>query len=70
MIFSQVWDETSPWIEDYVIIPVGSVIEPEDDLTVGDVVCFTSSLLTDEGKEKYFSFLYFSLSKRLTFVCY
>ena len=47
----QVWDENSPWIEDYVNIAVGSVIEPVEDYSVGDVVCFTSSLLTQEGMD-------------------
>ena len=51
------WDETSPWIEDYVIVPVGSVVEPEGDMSVGDVICFTSSLLTEEGKEYHHNFL-------------
>ncbi|XP_071795697.1 nuclear pore membrane glycoprotein 210-like isoform X2 [Asterias amurensis] len=46
----KVWDKNSPWIEDYVNIPVGSVVEPSKGFTVGDVICFRSPLLTGEGQ--------------------
>ena len=41
---------------------MGSVVEPEGDMSVGDVVCFTSSLLTEEGEGyhvKVFFFFFF-----------
>ncbi|XP_038053561.1 nuclear pore membrane glycoprotein 210-like [Patiria miniata] len=46
----KVWDKNSPWIEDYVNIPVGSVVQPSRTFVVGDVICFRSPLLTVEGQ--------------------
>ncbi|XP_022099452.1 nuclear pore membrane glycoprotein 210-like isoform X2 [Acanthaster planci] len=46
----KVWDKNSPWIEDYVNIPVGSVVQPSQTFVVGDVICFRSPLLTVEGQ--------------------
>ncbi|XP_071512100.1 nuclear pore membrane glycoprotein 210-like [Diadema antillarum] len=46
----KVWDSENPWIDDYVSIPVGSVIRPEEGLVVGDIICLGSPLLSQEGQ--------------------
>nr|XP_054758778.1 nuclear pore membrane glycoprotein 210-like isoform X1 [Lytechinus pictus] len=46
----KVWDSESPWIDDYVGIPVGSVVQPDQGLVVGDIVCLRSPLLSSEGQ--------------------
>ncbi len=46
----QVWEKSSPQLSDYVSITVGSVIQPtQATVTLGDLVCFSSPLLTQTG---------------------
>uniref|UniRef100_A0A8C4TG96 Nucleoporin 210 n=1 Tax=Erpetoichthys calabaricus TaxID=27687 RepID=A0A8C4TG96_ERPCA len=46
-----VWDTEHPGIADYVALPVQHAIMPDEaeNLVVGDVICFSSSLVNQEG---------------------
>nr|XP_020654120.1 nuclear pore membrane glycoprotein 210 isoform X2 [Pogona vitticeps] len=46
----KVWDSEHNGITDYVPLPVQNIIGPElRDIVVGDVICFSSSLVNQEG---------------------
>lgn len=46
----KVWDMEASVPPDYIRIVTGPAIDPSDvELTVGDVICFGSPLLTKEG---------------------
>lgn len=50
------WDVESPIAPDYIKIVTGTAIDPANvQLTVGDVICFGSPLVTQEGKLNLFS---------------
>ena len=47
----QVWDQNNPGMADYVNIPVGNAIIPSHRrVTLGDIVCFSSPVITAAGK--------------------
>ncbi|XP_071946091.1 nuclear pore membrane glycoprotein 210-like [Antedon mediterranea] len=46
----KVWDQRNPRIEDYASVAVGSIITSEQPVTFGDVLKFTTPLLTGEGQ--------------------
>ena len=47
----QVWDRERPSLADYVLIDVGYAIAPAaSSLTLGDVVCLSSPLVTENGE--------------------
>ncbi|XP_060109889.1 nuclear pore membrane glycoprotein 210-like [Heteronotia binoei] len=47
-----VWDEKHPGMADYIPVPVEHVIEPDlsEPLALGDVVCFNTPLVDQEGE--------------------
>lgn len=47
-----VWDEKHPGMADYVPVPVEHAVEPSltEPLSVGDVVCFSTPLVNQEGQ--------------------
>ncbi|KAG1690966.1 Nuclear pore membrane glycoprotein 210 [Nymphon striatum] len=46
----KVWDSSNPRISDYIMIDVDSAVFPAvSQLTLGDVVCFSSRILSDNG---------------------
>lgn len=47
-----VWDERHPGMADYIAVPVEHAIEPglSAPLAVGDVVCFSTPLVSQEGQ--------------------
>jgi len=47
----KVWDKINPSIVDYVGIPVNTAVYPADlVVALGSVICFTSPLVSTEGK--------------------
>lgn len=50
--YDQVWDTNNPRLADYVGISVGLSVYPrEEEFNVGDVVCFHSPIVSQEGKQ-------------------
>ncbi|XP_033126135.1 nuclear pore membrane glycoprotein 210-like [Anneissia japonica] len=47
----KVWDQRNTRMEDYVNVAVGSIIDSEHPITFGDVLKFTTPLLTGEGQK-------------------
>ncbi|XP_074660511.1 nuclear pore membrane glycoprotein 210-like [Tubulanus polymorphus] len=46
----RVWDEANPRISDFINIVVGVAIQPSKmTVTVGDIICFSSPIRSDEG---------------------
>lgn len=53
-----VWDSDNVGVADYVPLPVGHAIHPDEAhrLVVGDVVCFSAQLTSPEGETATWSF--------------
>ena len=46
----QIWDDNNPRMADYINVDVGYAIKPaQANITLGDVVCFTSPVVTASG---------------------
>lgn len=55
----KVWDVDSSIPPDYIQIVTGTAIDPADiDLTVGDVICFGSPLVTQEGRYTFNKYIH------------
>ncbi len=47
----KIWDDNNPRMADYINIDVGYAIKPaQANVTLGDVVCLTSPVVTASGK--------------------
>ncbi|XP_067124588.1 nuclear pore membrane glycoprotein 210-like isoform X2 [Centruroides vittatus] len=47
----KVWDAINPHLVDYINMIIGTAIDPiETSLTIGDIVCYSSPLVTQEGQ--------------------
>ncbi|XP_023215501.1 nuclear pore membrane glycoprotein 210-like [Centruroides sculpturatus] len=47
----EVWDAINPHLVDYINMIIGTAIDPiETSLTIGDIVCYSSPLVTQEGQ--------------------
>ncbi|KAK3608986.1 hypothetical protein CHS0354_020538 [Potamilus streckersoni] len=52
----KVWDQHNPWLMDFINIPVDNVIEPANlKLMLGDIVCFQSPIVSEEGYRGHWS---------------
>ena len=49
--FLQVWDVRNPRIADYISVNIGYAVQPaQSSVTVGDVICFSSPIISSDGK--------------------
>lgn len=47
----KVWDANNPHLVDYINMIIGTAIDPaETSLTLGDIICYSSPLVTQEGQ--------------------